>query len=856
MRLQGASWLWFTTTVIVGVGVCLVPGRAQAQEPYTYNDNFNDSTNDFVESQSYRHSVFWPQGAFPPPEPYLYYFGTGQEREMGFGDRHGEPALLGYGFPAGQVEPSRTYTGSLSVDVRFPNDTNLTSSPPGYLLYRVSANGNDWSGWQELRSGHNPDIELESVRGVCHIDFLGADVLIDNISVLLSPKSATIHVPGSYDTIQEALDVANEGDVIQVAPGTYRGPGNHNITFPGHPVTLRSEKGPGRTTIDCSGGRGFYFGQRQGPDSVLRGFTIVDGSVSGSVIPSYADEWKYHAGHPIGGGIFCERSSPTIVDCVIRNCAAELGGGIGVVDAAPAIYDCVIEQCQAGGLGSAQSRGFGAGIGLIRNSNAIILGCESKNNDAYSESLGAGLYCWRSSATLVNCDISGNSAHGSVTGGGVYCGGAGASIVLEECLISNNTAEAGGGVFTEGYARLTNCTVADNRLSGGAASTVGGIHSVGSDIIIKNSIVWYNDGAAISLAETVSPNPVLFSNIEGHYAGQGNINVEPLFVSRSVGNYHLKSATGHLNHDQWVAASSLSDHSPCIDAGDPQDQIGTEPVPNRGRINMGAYGGTTEASKSLGPLIFHVDGTYGSDYSTGLSKGNAFKTIQRAVNSTLNGDTVMIWPGVYREAFSFKSKAITVQSADDAAVITAPGPSGYAVSFTGNETASSVLRNLVIANCGGLGAVYCEVASPTLTNLTIVGNRYGVVASEGANPAISSCIFRDNVEGDIWGGRASFSCLQELGLLDMQDGNISVDPLFADPANGDYHLQSGYGRYSPGSGDWVTDALTSRCIDAGDPSVGPGRERTSNAGKVNMGAYGGTPFASLSGSGVPLNSLN
>ena len=38
--------------------------------------------------------------------------------------------------------------------------------------------------------------------------------------------------------------------------------------------------------------------------------------------------------------------------------------------------------------------------------------------------------------------------------------------------------------------------------------------------------------------------------------------------------------------------------SPCIDAGDPMSPIGREPFPNGGRINMGAYGGTAEASKS------------------------------------------------------------------------------------------------------------------------------------------------------------------------------------------------------------------------------------------------------------------
>ena len=36
----------------------------------------------------------------------------------------------------------------------------------------------------------------------------------------------------------------------------------------------------------------------------------------------------------------------------------------------------------------------------------------------------------------------------------------------------------------------------------------------------------------------------------------------------------------------------------CIDAGDPMMPINFEPFPNGGIINMGAYGGTVEASKS------------------------------------------------------------------------------------------------------------------------------------------------------------------------------------------------------------------------------------------------------------------
>jgi hypothetical protein len=39
--------------------------------------------------------------------------------------------------------------------------------------------------------------------------------------------------------------------------------------------------------------------------------------------------------------------------------------------------------------------------------------------------------------------------------------------------------------------------------------------------------------------------------------------------------------------------------SPCVDAGNPLDSIGNEPTPNGDIVNMGAYGGTAEASKSL-----------------------------------------------------------------------------------------------------------------------------------------------------------------------------------------------------------------------------------------------------------------
>jgi hypothetical protein len=77
-------------------------------------------------------------------------------------------------------------------------------------------------------------------------------------------------------------------------------------------------------------------------------------------------------------------------------------------------------------------------------------------------------------------------------------------------------------------------------------------------------------------------------------------------------------------------------------------------------------------------------------------------------------------------------------------------------------------------------------------------------------------------------------------------GNLNSDPLFADPENGDFHLKSQAGRWEPNGGNWVVDTTGSPCIDAGNPDEPVGLERFPNGGRINIGAYGGTPQASLS----------
>ena len=74
-------------------------------------------------------------------------------------------------------------------------------------------------------------------------------------------------------------------------------------------------------------------------------------------------------------------------------------------------------------------------------------------------------------------------------------------------------------------------------------------------------------------------------------------NIQAAIDEANGGDYHLKSQAGRWdpNSQAWVRDDVTS---PCIDAGDMSSPIGYEPFPNGGMINMGAYGGTAQASKS------------------------------------------------------------------------------------------------------------------------------------------------------------------------------------------------------------------------------------------------------------------
>lgn len=347
-----------------------------------------------------------------------------------------------------------------------------------------------------------------------------------------------------FDNIQDAIDHSWDGDIIKANPGTY----TENIYFNGAAVTITSTN-PNDTNIvestiiAASSGYSVNFDFLEGSESVITGFTIT------------------------GGGIYCNGSSPTITKNVIRDCSISNGRGIrGENGSAPSISYNTIKSNTSGGIISCS--------GLISDNDIL-------------DNFGTGLISC--AGTVKNNIISGNSA------GMNHCHGA----------ISNNLIS---GSRDEGLGRCDGI-ISNNMIIGNGDSGL-----VDCNAITKNNIIACNKGYGISGLCQNSFNDI-WNNESGNFgggasAGTGDIVRNPLFTVDGYwdygtwvdGDYHVLSEAGRWdsNSQSWILDDWTSH---CIDAGDPNDSIGYEPNPNGGRINIGAYGGTAQASKSTSGIV-------------------------------------------------------------------------------------------------------------------------------------------------------------------------------------------------------------------------------------------------------------
>jgi len=455
--------------------------------------------------------------------------------------------------------------------------------------------------------------------------------------------------PADFNNIQAAIDDANDGDTVEIRPGTYTGLGNRDIDFLGKAITVRSTDANDpnivATTVvdgqwiwdmDCGGHRGFTFRSGERRDSVLAGITITRFMAPCELM--HSDEPV-----PAGGGIFCKDSSPTISHCILKDNLACLqdfwssfpsfGGNI-----------CCKGKCALKITHSTITAGFSSlgagGIDCLYSSGDMeVTHCTITDN--WGKFGCGGIY---GDGTISNCIISNNMGGdvGGISGfrtitrctvTGNFCYGDGAAIrayggtTISHCTIDNNH---GGGIYatsgcsTSGKTIISNCTITNNSAYSGDYYFVwhdgegGGIYCDDPNVLITSSTIAHNyadaNAGAIYGSPTLTncilwdnncPNEphifgepnISYSDVQGGYQGDGNTDIDPCFADPGNGDYHLKSQAGRYAPDTetWAIDDVTS---PCIDAGDTMSPIGDEPFPNGGIVNMGAYGGTADASKS------------------------------------------------------------------------------------------------------------------------------------------------------------------------------------------------------------------------------------------------------------------
>lgn len=133
------------------------------------------------------------------------------------------------------------------------------------------------------------------------------------------------------------------------------------------------------------------------------------------------------------------------------------------------------------------------------------------------------------------------------------------------------------------------------------------------------------------------------------------------------------------------------------------------------------------------------------------------------------------------------------------------------------------VENCTITNNGGIGLRVPEI---NIKNTIVYGNN-------NSGPQIETISATTLDYCDIEGGWSGSGV-----------GNIDLDPDFVDAAGRDYHLISQAGRWDIASEDWLQDTSNSPCIDAGDPADYIMDEPYGSGGRINIGAYGGTQYAS------------
>jgi len=421
------------------------------------------------------------------------------------------------------------------------------------------------------------------------------------------------------------------------------------------------------------------------------------------------------------------------------------GGGLFAQDAGLTIRDCVF-------IGnSASSEGGGASFRRIEPaspSTVVIENTRFENNSAVE--YGGGLQVNSMTLTLRNVEFVGNTC--DFRGGGLVLSG-GSNSLIEDVLFENNSAtdDGGGGDIAANLITLRRLTVTNNTAGDG-----GGLYLAANGATVLSDSTFTNNvsasrGGGLDAAGDVSIFGVAF--VDNHADGRG-------------GGVHLSNLT-----NQEIADVTFENNSAGGDGGGGYFASFTNTV-----VRDASFVGN------------NADNRAGGVYLSSFGGGSTLLRVAVSDNAALgNGG------GVYASSFS--------DSAVEYSRITNNTSGGRGGGFYLAGADSTFANSLIAENAANQqgGGFYVTTNTTNFyMNLTVVGNTAsaaaGMAAGSTNNTFVNNSIFwNDPTVSEFSTGSSSGFFVNYSLVRGGYTGiaNPDADPLFIDPASGDYRLGDG-----------------------------------------------------------------
>ncbi|MFZ1683991.1 MAG: hypothetical protein WAU88_07640 [Candidatus Zixiibacteriota bacterium] len=355
----------------------------------------------------------------------------------------------------------------------------------------------------------------------------------------------------------------------------------------------------------------------------------------------------------------------------------------------------------------------------------------------------SGIYCSGSSPTIQNNIITANMSNYINDGGGISLKNTVGSLIKGNVIYGNQAHTYGPAIHVgDNYMSSTDDTICYNIMYGNSGYwDIRSLGSVTNLHIYNNTIEVTSYGGIVAGLDTRN-NIVFLAPVYGigggsgtQYncafanasnfpdpTGPGNISVDPMFVDVIAHDYRLRPG------------------SPCINAGDPN------PVFNDSDGTRNDMGALPSVPLRL-PTTLHVPGE--------------FATIQMAVDSSMDGDTILLADGIYkgsgnRDILVYRHLLITSEHGPSNTILDAMGTPADK-HFVMNSTRATI-RGLTfsggwvasanpIGDTPTAGGALRAGDSTKVVNCVFTGNRadLGGAIATYTGITIESCDFRDNV---------------------------------------------------------------------------------------------------------------